>query len=41
MFAVIPKGTGILLVPVPDAKDLEGSAGGCDPIDYRDRVDRT
>ena len=39
-FAFIPKGTGVLLVPVPDAKALAGIAKGANPADYRDRNDR-
>lgn len=40
-FAFIPKGTGVLLVPAPDAKDLKGLMAGARPTDYRDRSDRT
>ena len=39
-FAFIPKGTGVLLAPVPDAKDLKGIVTGADPTGYRDRSDR-
>jgi AbrB family looped-hinge helix DNA binding protein len=39
-FAFIPKGTGVLLVPVPEAKALAGIARGAKPTDYRDRDDR-
>jgi AbrB family looped-hinge helix DNA binding protein len=39
-FVFIPKGTGVLLVPVPDAKDLTGIAHGADSSDLRDRDDR-
>jgi len=39
-FAFIPKGTGVLLVPVPDRADLVGIAKGANPEDYRDRKDR-
>ena len=39
-FAFIPKGTGVLLVPVPDRADLAGIAKGANPEDYRDRNDR-
>jgi AbrB family looped-hinge helix DNA binding protein len=39
-FAFIPKGSGVLLVPVPDAKDLQGIVSGADPTGYRDRSDR-
>ena len=40
-FAVIPKGTGVLLVPVPKRESLQGLAKGALPVDYRDRLDRT
>ncbi len=39
-FAFIPKGTGVLLVPVPDRAALMGLALGATPADYRDRKDR-
>jgi AbrB family looped-hinge helix DNA binding protein len=39
-FAFIPKGEGVLLVPVPSAKELEGSAKGARPLRHRDRNDR-
>jgi hypothetical protein len=39
-FAFIPKGTGVLLVPVPGKRDLKGLARGAKPEDYRDRSDR-
>jgi AbrB family looped-hinge helix DNA binding protein len=39
-FAFIPKGTGVLLVPVPDRATLMGLAKGTTPADYRDRKDR-
>ncbi len=39
-FAFIPKGTGVLLVPVPELKDLAGIAKGARPENYRDREDR-
>lgn len=39
-FVFIPKGTGVLLVPVPTREDLFGLAQGSDPSDYRDRRDR-
>lgn len=39
-FAFIPKGTGVMLVPVPERDDLEGIARGADPEGYRDREDR-
>jgi AbrB family looped-hinge helix DNA binding protein len=39
-FAFIPKGEGVLLVPVPKREDLAGLARGASPRDYRDRRDR-
>lgn len=39
-FAFIPKGTAVLLVPVPEVDDLAGIASGANPRDYRDRTDR-
>jgi AbrB family looped-hinge helix DNA binding protein len=39
-FAFIPKGTGVLLVPVPNKEALKGLAKGARPEDYRDRMDR-
>jgi AbrB family looped-hinge helix DNA binding protein len=39
-FAFIPKGNGVVLVPVPELADLFGIARGADPTDYRDRNDR-
>jgi AbrB family looped-hinge helix DNA binding protein len=39
-FAFIPKGTGVLLVPVPAREDLFGIANGASTEDYRDREDR-
>lgn len=39
-FAFIPKGTGVLLVPVPNKQDIKGLAKGARPEDYRDRSDR-
>ena len=39
-FAFVPKGTAVLLVPVPSAHDLKGIAAGASPTDYRDRFDR-
>lgn len=40
-FAFIPKGTGVLLVPIPKKESLKGLASGANPTDYRDRSDRT
>lgn len=39
-FAFIPKGTGVLLMPVPKRKALAGIAKGASATDYRDRSDR-
>ncbi len=39
-FAFIPKGTGVLLVPVPTPQELAGLARGARAKDYRDRTDR-
>jgi AbrB family looped-hinge helix DNA binding protein len=39
-FAFIPKGTGVLLVPVPDQAELAGIAKGAKARNYRDRKDR-
>ncbi|MBM4226159.1 MAG: AbrB/MazE/SpoVT family DNA-binding domain-containing protein [Gammaproteobacteria bacterium] len=39
-FAFIPKGTGVLLVPVPKRESLSGIARGASTGDYRDRSDR-
>ncbi|TYB84201.1 AbrB/MazE/SpoVT family DNA-binding domain-containing protein [Oceaniovalibus sp. ACAM 378] len=39
-FAFIPKGTGVLLVPVPKRDALKGLARGANVADYRDREDR-
>ena len=39
-FAFIPRGSGLVLVPVPKLEDLFGIAKGADPTNYRDRTDR-
>ncbi len=39
-FAFIPKGTGLLLVPVPGPADLAGIAKGAKAKNFRDRKDR-
>lgn len=39
-FAFIPKGSGVLLVPVPKRDALKGLAHGAFAKDYRDRSDR-
>lgn len=40
VFAFIPKGPGVLLVPVPQRAALGGIARGASPTEYRDRTDR-
>jgi AbrB family looped-hinge helix DNA binding protein len=40
VFAFIPKGDGVLLVPVPKLEDLAGMARGAKANDYRDRTSR-
>lgn len=39
-FAFIPKGKGVLLVPVPSREALQGLARGASAENYRDRSDR-
>ncbi|WP_363348000.1 AbrB/MazE/SpoVT family DNA-binding domain-containing protein [Methylocystis echinoides] len=39
-FAFIPKGAGLLIVPVPTRDQLSGIARGAKAGDYRDRKDR-
>lgn len=39
-FVFIPKGSGVLLVPVPTLEQLRGIARGADKTGYRDREDR-
>ncbi|MCC5970120.1 MAG: AbrB/MazE/SpoVT family DNA-binding domain-containing protein [Pararhodobacter sp.] len=39
-FAFIPKGTGVLLVPVPKRDALKGIAKGATVTGYRDRSER-
>ena len=39
-FAFIPRGKGVLLVPVPSSNELMGIVKGANPGDYRDRSDR-
>jgi AbrB family looped-hinge helix DNA binding protein len=41
VFAFIPKGEGVLLVPVPKLEELAGLARGAKKEGYRDRSDRT
>ena len=40
VFAFIPKGEGLLLVPVPKRDELSGLARGANSEGYRDRTDR-
>jgi len=39
-FVFIPKGKGVLVIPVPELSQLEGIAKGASKSDYRDRLDR-
>jgi len=39
-FAFIPRGGGVMLVPVPELEDLLGIAPDADRTGYRDRNDR-
>jgi AbrB family looped-hinge helix DNA binding protein len=39
-FVFIPKGKGMLVMPVPSLDELKGIASGADVGDYRDRNDR-
>lgn len=39
-FVFIPKGKGVLLMPVPNLESLGGIARGANPSDIRDREDR-
>ena len=39
-FVFIPKGNGVLVMPVPDLKQLAGLAKGARATGYRDRKDR-
>lgn len=39
-FVFIPKGSGVLLMPVPEWRDLAGIAQGANKEGYRDRKDR-
>ncbi|MFZ1965409.1 MAG: AbrB/MazE/SpoVT family DNA-binding domain-containing protein [Roseiarcus sp.] len=38
--AFIPKGNGVLMIPVPSREELVGIARGAKADDYRDRNDR-
>jgi AbrB family looped-hinge helix DNA binding protein len=40
VFAFVPKGEGMMLVPVPTVEDVFGLARGAKPDDYRDRTDQ-
>jgi AbrB family looped-hinge helix DNA binding protein len=39
-FVFIPKGKGVLVMPVPELEQLVGIARGARKEDYRDREDR-
>ena len=39
-FVFIPKGNGVLVMPVPELKQLAGLAKGAKVTGYRDRKDR-
>ena len=39
-FVFIPKGKGVLVMPVPDLEQLSGLARGAKTGEYRDRKDR-
>lgn len=39
-FVFVPKGKGVLLMPVPTIDELRGIAKGANPEGYRDRNDR-
>ena len=39
-FIFIPKGKGVLVMPVPELKELAGMAKGARPEGYRERKDR-
>jgi AbrB family looped-hinge helix DNA binding protein len=39
-FVFIPKGKGILIMPIPSFEQLKGLARGSDASDYRDRNDK-
>lgn len=39
-FVFIPKGNGVLVIPVPDIQELAGLAQGASAEGYRDREDR-
>ncbi|OZY86455.1 AbrB family transcriptional regulator [Cellvibrio mixtus] len=39
-FVFIPKGKGVLIMPVPELSELAGIAKGANVENYRDREDR-
>ena len=39
-FVFIPKGKGVLVMPIPEMRDLSGIAEGARTTGYRDRKDR-
>lgn len=39
-FVFIPKGSGVLVIPVPTLGELAGIARGARNLEYRDRKDR-
>ncbi|MBK7422211.1 MAG: AbrB/MazE/SpoVT family DNA-binding domain-containing protein [Propionivibrio sp.] len=39
-FVFIPKGKGVLLMPLPELEQLAGMVSGARAEDYRDREDR-
>ena len=39
-FVFIPKGKGVLVMPVPEVEEIFGIAKGANPKNYRDREDR-
>ena len=39
-FVFIPKGSGVLVIPVPKIEELAGIARGDRNLEYRDRKDR-
>jgi AbrB family looped-hinge helix DNA binding protein len=39
-FVFLPKGDGLLVMPVPELNQLRGIAKGANPDNYRDRKDR-
>jgi len=39
-FVFVPKGRGVLVMPVAELKDLAGIAKGANKAGYRDRKDR-